>query len=408
MAEQTLFQVQLSDLAFATRVARGIPGQPPVDPTNCGPASAWLLGIINDQEVADMTRTMRGWSLAFWSAALDRRFPNFVHEPHAQPLTQETIERVGRSIANGAATLMLSQDTRDIGHYYVLSKNDMGLLQLFDAQRNEYIRRAPAIFNHIRTVYHGGAIGQPLRLTLFGQTARPGVVIPRAPAAGAAGPYQFGPRALDERNAAFLRALEAVNANPAGALVNASIADIPEERAPGAPPADRGPGGMEFEGPPAAAGAPAQPFGYFGAPAPQQAQNFGFFGAPAPYAFGAAAPAPAPQQAQNFGFFGGPAPQQAQPFGFFGAPAPQQAQNFGFFGGPAPYGFGAFNGVAPGPPQPAAFSQVDGGSTRHRSSLPTRRAGRSSFARKMRYTRRQRALRTGKGGYRSTKTGRTV
>jgi len=293
MAVETLFQVQLSDLAFATRVARGIPGQPPVDPTNCGPASAWLLGIINDQEVAAMTQALRGWSVAFWTTVLDRRFPNFVHQSRVQPLTQETIERVGRNIANGAATLVLSQDTRDIGHYYVLSKNDMGLLQLFDAQRNEYIREAPAIFNHIRTVYHRGAFGQPLRLTLFGQTARPGVVIPRAPPAAAAAPYQFGPRALGERNAAFLRALEAVGAHPAGDVVNANIADIPEERAPGAPPADRGPGDMEFEGPPAAAGAPAQNFGFFGAPAPQQAQNFGFFGAPAP------APAPAAAAPEN-------------------------------------------------------------------------------------------------------------
>ena len=315
MAVETLFQVQLSDLAFATRVARGIPGQPPVDPKNCGPASAWLLGIINDQEVADMTRAMRGWSLAFWSAALDRRFPNFVHAPHTQDLTQETIERVGRNIANGAATLMLSQDTRDIGHYYVLSKSDMGLLQLFDVQRNEYIQTAPAIFNHIRMVYHGGAIGQPLKLTLFGQTARPGVVIPRAPPAVAAAPYQFGPRALGERNAAFLRALEAVEAHPAGDVVNANIADIPEERAPGVPHADRGPGDMEVESP----------------------------------------------------------------------PAPQNR-------------WADF----------AAIGNRRGGSTRHRTSLPTRRAGRSSSSSKRNYTHRRRALRTGKGGYRPTKTGRKV
>ena len=43
-----------------------------------------------------------------------------------------------------------------------------------------------------------------------------------------------------------------------------------------------------------------------------------------------------------------------------------------------------------------------------RSSLPTRRAGRSSSSRKRRYTHRRRALRIGKGGYRSTKKNRKV
>jgi len=49
-----------------------------------------------------------------------------------------------------------------------------------------------------------------------------------------------------------------------------------------------------------------------------------------------------------------------------------------------------------------------GKSTRHRTSLPTRRAGRSSFSSKRNYSHRRRALRTGKGGYRPTKTGRKV
>ena len=43
-----------------------------------------------------------------------------------------------------------------------------------------------------------------------------------------------------------------------------------------------------------------------------------------------------------------------------------------------------------------------------RSSLPTRRAGRSSSSRKRRYSHRRRALRTGKGGYRSTGKHRKV
>jgi len=49
-----------------------------------------------------------------------------------------------------------------------------------------------------------------------------------------------------------------------------------------------------------------------------------------------------------------------------------------------------------------------GKSTRHRTSLPTRKVGRSSSSSKRSYTRRRRALRTGKVGYRPTKTGRKV
>jgi hypothetical protein len=49
-----------------------------------------------------------------------------------------------------------------------------------------------------------------------------------------------------------------------------------------------------------------------------------------------------------------------------------------------------------------------GGSTVHLTSLPTRRAGRSSSSSKRSYTHRRRALRTGKVGYRPTKTGRKV
>jgi hypothetical protein len=49
-----------------------------------------------------------------------------------------------------------------------------------------------------------------------------------------------------------------------------------------------------------------------------------------------------------------------------------------------------------------------GGATRHRTSLPTRRVGRSSSSSKRNYTHRRRALRTGKVGYRPTKTGRKV
>jgi len=47
-------------------------------------------------------------------------------------------------------------------------------------------------------------------------------------------------------------------------------------------------------------------------------------------------------------------------------------------------------------------------STRHRTSLPTRKVGRSSSSSKRSYTRRRRALLTGKVGYRPTKTGRKV
>ena len=50
---------------------------------------------------------------------------------------------------------------------------------------------------------------------------------------------------------------------------------------------------------------------------------------------------------------------------------------------------------------------TSGGSTRARlPSLPTRRGQRSSSSSKRRYTHRQRASRTGTGGYRPTKFGR--
>jgi hypothetical protein len=52
--------------------------------------------------------------------------------------------------------------------------------------------------------------------------------------------------------------------------------------------------------------------------------------------------------------------------------------------------------------------QYGGKSTRRPISLPTRRAGRSSSSSKRNYTHRRRALRTGKGGYRTTRTGRKV
>jgi hypothetical protein len=54
------------------------------------------------------------------------------------------------------------------------------------------------------------------------------------------------------------------------------------------------------------------------------------------------------------------------------------------------------------------LTQAAGRATRRPISLPTRRAGRSSSSSKRNYTHRQRALRTGKGGYRTTKTGRKV
>lgn len=49
-----------------------------------------------------------------------------------------------------------------------------------------------------------------------------------------------------------------------------------------------------------------------------------------------------------------------------------------------------------------------GGSNHPRTSLPTRRVGRSSSSSKRSYTHRRRALQTGKVGYRPTKTGRKV
>jgi hypothetical protein len=62
-------------------------------------------------------------------------------------------------------------------------------------------------------------------------------------------------------------------------------------------------------------------------------------------------------------------------------------------------------------PDPRAFQEeLDGGFIRDRRlpSLPTLRARHSSSSKKKRYTHRRLALRTGKGGYQPTKTGRKV
>ena len=69
-------------------------------------------------------------------------------------------------------------------------------------------------------------------------------------------------------------------------------------------------------------------------------------------------------------------------------------------------------GIEAPPPAPeprrAPARGKKGGSTLHLTSLPTRRAGRSSSSSKRNYTHRRRALRTGKAGYQPTKTGRKV
>ena len=66
-------------------------------------------------------------------------------------------------------------------------------------------------------------------------------------------------------------------------------------------------------------------------------------------------------------------------------------------------------GLPPPPPTIGIEAPAQGGSRfsrAHPLSLPTRRGQRSSSSSKRRYTHRQRALRTGKGGYRPTKSGR--
>ena len=70
--------------------------------------------------------------------------------------------------------------------------------------------------------------------------------------------------------------------------------------------------------------------------------------------------------------------------------------------------FGKFGIAAQIVPSSDAAMDLSGGKTSraHPPSLPTRRGQRSSSSSKRRYTHRQRALRTGTGGYRPTKTGR--
>ena len=226
---ETLFQLEFNDLRFAINVSKGIAGQPAVGPTNCGPASAWLLGIITYEEAVAMTQAHRGYTTDFWIAALDRRYPMFSHRILAAYLTAETIVHVSRYLAPGRATLAVSYPTANpFGHYFVLSKSDQGVLQLYDAQRNYQVRGETEIFNFIRGMHDMAAPGQNLAMTTFVQTPRPGAVIPPPAAEAAAPPYGLGKAARVEQKAAREQAAAAVGAVTAGPQVFASLDDIPE------------------------------------------------------------------------------------------------------------------------------------------------------------------------------------
>jgi len=113
--------------------------------------------------------------------------------------------------------------------------------------------------------------------------------------------------------------------------------------------------------------------------------------------------APAPLLLNNAPVVAPAAPAQ-QPLALADAPvampAAQQAQPAREIGLVAP--------APPADPRRAPARGKKGGSTLHLTSLPTRRAGRSSSSSKRSYTHRRRALQTGKVGYRPTKTGRKV
>lgn len=246
---ETLFQLEFNDLRFAINVSKGIAGQPAVGPTNCGPASAWLLGIITYEEAIVMTQAHRGWTPDFWVAALDRRYPMFFHKVSTAFLTAETIAHMSRYLAPGRATLAISYPAANpYGHAFVLSKSDQGLLQLYDVQSNRQVRGETEIFNFIRAMHDVAAPGQPLAMTTFVQTPRPGTVIPPPPEAKAATPpYVWGKAALVEQKEAREQAAAAVGAVTAGPQVFASLDDIPEPPMGGAipqmPPAGPPPNG---------------------------------------------------------------------------------------------------------------------------------------------------------------------
>lgn len=307
MDGSTLFQLPFDELRFANVVHIKIQGQPELDPKNCVPATAYLLGIITLEEAIQMTVNLRGASSEFWIAALDIRFPEYKHHENSRLLTDAFFAQFEDSLAAGMGTIFLSKFIGGFGHGYALTKDMGGNLHLYDAQRNEHLVGRDAILHHIRTVFHRGRDPNNLEFLTFRQSRHEAGMDVDASPARAAPVAAFGPRALVAQARDRAAAMEAVGAAPAGR--------------------------------------------------------------------------------QNFNSLDG----------IYEAPPDWSAH---------------MEVVDPQPPQNMwnYWRNIGRGrrSSRHRSSLPTRRAGRSSSSRKRRYSHRRRALRTGKGGYRSTGKHRKV
>ncbi len=167
-AESVLFQVQYDAETFRRKVASGVFGQPPLQPTNCGAATAWLLGLVSDREAAYMTRKHRGYSTPFWNAALDVRCPNYSHRLQVLPITREYVKSIGDGLRPGSATLVVSWPRQSrLGHWYVLGKRlEDNAFILFDAQMGYTDIGVDAILTRIDS-FHPGLPRGALDIVIF-------------------------------------------------------------------------------------------------------------------------------------------------------------------------------------------------------------------------------------------------
>jgi len=375
-----LFQVPLSSLSFYSHVHSRIPSQPAVGPVNCGIVSMRLLGIITAADADRMTQGSVSTNIPTWVPILDRMFPGRVHAEEALIGSRERLESIAAQLAPGMGTLMLTRAIgNEFGHFYVLKKDEQGTLGIFDAQMGYEANGIDGVIHYIQQGAHNNRTLDGLTMSVIRVRQAPDAMELDSGPAGAGG--------------------VAVAARPSTAFGRAAVVEQAQQRSSALASVQGGlsPLLVSIISGPRAARPAAAPFS-FGAPAPQGAASAWLANsqprAPAP---AAAAPAPAPSFGVPVGshpMFGGPAPAAVAAH-FQSAYIPMAAP-------PPPPPAAPPSAFAPGPRPPSVASawlsnsqpprrRNNGGRRATRSSLPTRRAGRSSYARRRRYTHRRRA-----------------
>ena len=402
-----LFQVPLSSLSFYSHVHSRIPSQPAVSPVNCGIVSMRLLGVLTAADADRMTQTSASTNIPSWVPLLDRMFPGRVHSEEALIGSRARLESIAAQLAPGMGTLMLTRALgREYGHFYVLKKDEQGTLGIFDAQMGYEANGIDGVIHYIEQGAHNNRTLDGLIMSVIRVRQAPDAMELDSGPAGTGG--------------------VAVAARPSTAFGRAAVVEQAQQRSSALAGVQGGlsPLLVSIISGPRAARPAAAPFS-FGAPAPQGAASAWLANAQP------RAPAPAPAPQPSFGapagshpMFGGPAPVAAAPSYFqsafipMAAPLAPQPSFASAFGAPPPAAAPSAFAPAPRPPSAASAWLANAQPPRRRhnggkrairpSSLPTRRAGRSSSSRRRRYTHRQRASRTGKGDYRSTRMSRKV